>query len=99
MPKTFSDPRLTHRYLTVFDRLAVLRARRPAVFDTLPPRLRTAVAVHRHIGGRLGGVELDDGSAANFEAFHRRSRDGEAKPFGIVMLYLASHLRMAKPEA
>ena len=68
-----ADPRLAHRYLAVLDRLARLRERRPAVFETLPPRLRTAVAVHRHIGDRLGGVDPADRSAANLEALKRRS--------------------------
>ena len=50
------------------------------------------------LGGRFGKQTIDD-IVQDIEAFHRRSRDGEAKPFGIVMLYLASHLRTAKPEA
>ncbi len=68
-----ADPRLAHRHLAVLDRLARLRERRPDVFETLPPRLRTAVAVHRHIGDRLGGVDSADRSAANLEALKRRS--------------------------
>ena len=71
--RTVSDPRLAHRYLAVLDRLAQLRERRPAIFDTLPPRLRTAVAVHRHIAGKLGGVDPGDRSAATLEALRRRS--------------------------
>ncbi len=72
-PNPVADPRLAHRYLAVLDRLARLHERRPAVFDTLPPRLRTAVAVHRHIGDRLGGVDPGDRSAASLEALRRRS--------------------------
>ncbi|MCY4397460.1 MAG: peptidoglycan-binding protein [Rhodospirillaceae bacterium] len=71
--RTVTDPRLAHRYLAVLDRLAHLRKRRPALFDTLPPRLRTAVAVHRHVADRLGGVDPGDRSAANLGALRRRS--------------------------
>ena len=71
--RTVTDPRLAHRYLAVLDRLAHLRKRRPALFDTLPPRLRTAVAVHRHVADKLGGVDPGDRSAATLGALRRRS--------------------------
>ena len=71
--RTVSDSGLSHRYLAVLDRLARLHERRPAVFETLPLRLRTAVAVHRHIGDTQGSVDTDDGSAAGLEAIKRRS--------------------------
>jgi len=50
------------------------------------------------LGSRFGKQTIDD-LVQDIEEFHRRSRDGEAKPFGIVLLYLASRLRMAQPEA
>ena len=71
--RTVSDPRLAHRYVAVLDRLARLRERRPALFETLPPRLRTAVAVQRHIGDTQGRVDPGDGSVAGLQALRRRS--------------------------
>ncbi len=55
-------------------------------------------SVQNMLARRFDKQTIDD-LVKDIEAFHRRSRDGEAKPFGIVMLYLASRLRLAKPEA
>ena len=55
-------------------------------------------SVENMLAGRFGRQTIDD-LVKDIEEFHRRSRDGDAKPFGIVMLYLASRLRTAKPKA
>ena len=60
-------------YLAALDRLNALRERRRAVFDTLPARLRTAVAVHRHIESTYGGIGADGELAAASEARRRRT--------------------------
>ena len=54
----------SHLHLAILDRLTVLRRERRAVFDTLSPRLRTAVAVHRHIVATQGEIDGRDESAA-----------------------------------
>ena len=48
-------------------------------------------------GGRFGRQTIDD-IVQDIEAFHRRSKDGDPRPFGIVMLYLAARLRLARAE-
>ena len=63
----------SHLHLAILDRLTVLRRERRAVFDTLSPRLRTAVAVHRHIVATQGEIDGRDESAANREAIRRRA--------------------------
>ena len=94
--RTFSDSGLAHRYLAVLARLARLHERRPAVFETLPPRLRTAVAVHRHIGKTQGSVDLDNRSLSNLGALKSRSDliDGTVrdlhKPGGLKALGIAA---------
>ena len=55
-------------------------------------------SVQNMLARRFDKQTIDD-LVKDIEAFHRRSRDGDAKPFGIVVLYLASRLRTAKPEA
>ena len=61
------------RYLAVLDRLALLREKRPAVFETLPPRLRTAVAVHRHLEAKMGRLDTADRTDGGRAAIRARS--------------------------
>ena len=61
------------RYIAVLDRLAQLHDDRRTVFDTLPPRLRTAVSVHRHLAARDGRLDPADRSDDNKADLRRRS--------------------------
>ncbi len=61
------------RYLAVLDRLALLREKRPAVFETLPPRLRTAVAVHRHLEAKMGRLDTTGQTDSERTALRARS--------------------------
>ena len=67
---------------------------RDRTLQELARRMREAQAF---LGNRFGRQTIDD-LVQDIEAFHRRSRDGDEKPFGIVLLYLAARLRLVKPE-